>query len=432
MNAIYLDKDWNPVPQDQAALVKVRMDDGRIVFGVPAGDEKKFHGDHDQSDHGNWVDDIDLSATKVPEEDRFPPSSEDPAPGGKYQYHAKKAQFIKGIAKQGIKGGRSNPISVAPHLESARWWGASIDVGGGDTYLMRVSRDALRKEGLRTIKPDDDAGNPISDSEETREHWVTGTILPGVIEIYFKGRWQKIRDAIKDEKQFHLPGEHDQLDHGNWAKGGGEGPLSQLPDEQRQKFLELEAKFARNHKHENAAFAWSDDFDVTTVKGQETQVQLSDDLIERIRDDGDVIMTHNHPVIAGDREQDSVTGLSDEDIFSASGLNLKAIRAVTEFEGKQYVFSLERPKKGWPSVVELEAFRYAEEEEEEDRDFEGPFWDETPIGKLINHYRRAWGRADKENDVKKKRRLELAVSHAITKMYAKRFGMNYKMVSVRV
>lgn len=58
MDIRYLDNDFNPVPKEQSTIVKIRMDDGKVVFAHPAGVARRFHlpDDHEQESHGNWAD----------------------------------------------------------------------------------------------------------------------------------------------------------------------------------------------------------------------------------------------------------------------------------------------------------------------------------------------------------------------------------------
>ena len=62
---------------------------------------------------------------------------------------------------------------------------------------------------------------------------------------------------------------------------------------------------------------------------------------EDVKYRGDMIATHNHP----DAEDCIVPCLSPQDIYSASSLNLKEIRAVSQ--KTRLVYSITRPESGW-------------------------------------------------------------------------------------
>jgi hypothetical protein len=256
-NIFFFTRDVSPADNEWPdAVIAYALRQGLLTKGVNDRTARRYHlpGGHDQEGHGNWAegggsgagsaDAIDaviayalrqglltITRTKVKWEDRFPPTNEDPGPGGKYEYHATHANKLGQIVEAGVAGSRSTPISLAPHLRSAHWWGDAIDGGEGDVYLLRVERRALGKI-TKIIRPPDDDGNDIPDNEETREHQVRASIPADLLEVYYRGKWHKLKDQLK---KYHLPGEHDQESHGNWAQGRQEEPHKEKPPEKYPK-----------------------------------------------------------------------------------------------------------------------------------------------------------------------------------------------------
>lgn len=65
---------------------------------------------------------------------------------------------------------------------------------------------------------------------------------------------------------------------------------------------------------------------------------------EEISGRGNVIITHNHP----DSDKPVTPTLSSLDIYTATMSNVQEIRAVSEGTGN--VYSLKKPKSGWPEI----------------------------------------------------------------------------------
>ena len=151
---------------------------------------------------------FDPMSTGVSWSDRFPPVSTDKPPGGKYEYHAAPGKMLQQISNRGLRAGQGGIISVAPHLESAHFWGDAVEAGktgAGDlVYLMRMERAAIQKDGIKILKPPDEQDKPVSDKDPGREHTLqlsrrigsASEVYPGRLEIYFKGTWTPLRTLV--------------------------------------------------------------------------------------------------------------------------------------------------------------------------------------------------------------------------------------------
>lgn len=73
------------------------------------------------------------------------------------------------------------------------------------------------------------------------------------------------------------------------------------------------------------------------TSGMKAEVDLSDDLVKYLQDNGVAVITHNHP---------GNSALSYADISLADGMDLEEIRAVS----RKYVYSLKPGADGWPKI----------------------------------------------------------------------------------
>lgn len=276
-------------------------------------------------------------------------------------------------------------------------------IPGGPEYIDESDDDLLDKlgEGLRAL---------IAEREQQQKKPAQEPKAPKkkVVEFSF---WDVSR-VNGNGRQYHLPGEHDQLEHGNWADGD-KSPTSQLPEAQRKDFLRLEQNFSQDTKREHAAAAWSTLSDrigstITTYVGNSDTVKFDDHEMDMMRADGNVVLTHNHPIEAfGDAA--SVIGLSPDDLTFAAEADLKEMRAIVAHESGYYTFSVERPKDGWPHPAAIDVFLRKDKK----------------LGKL---YSALLPRMKLSNEVS--RQINLAGSHARTKIIADHFGIKYRMNKV--
>jgi len=126
---------------------------------------------------------------KYPFDVRYPPASDDPAPGGRYEYHSTTASGLQRIAQEGLDPAKSQSgvTSVTPHLEGARFYGHIIE-NREQAWLLRVTRD----NKIAKIKFPDGF-----DLDETREHWITSKVEPKDISVYLDGHWEWVNSIKK-------------------------------------------------------------------------------------------------------------------------------------------------------------------------------------------------------------------------------------------
>jgi hypothetical protein len=142
----------------------------------------------------------------------LPPISEDRAPGGSYFYHATPIDRLSKIATEGLvppsmRGNphSQNPVSLAPHLESAHTWSGMV--GSGDMALLRVPRQRVRAEYSGepieeydedgNVNPEYDPKSPHRTDEydpldEGAELATYRPVKPEHLEVYHDGTWKKL------------------------------------------------------------------------------------------------------------------------------------------------------------------------------------------------------------------------------------------------
>jgi hypothetical protein len=146
----------------------------------------------------------------------LPSTSDDPAPGDKYFYHATSVDNLSKIATEGItppqlrKSYSQNPISLTPHLDAASNWSGLL--GGGEIALLRVPRQRVRAEySGEAIEEYDENGdvNPEYDPkfptrtdeydprDEGAELATWHPIKAEHLEVYHAGTWHKLTDVVK-------------------------------------------------------------------------------------------------------------------------------------------------------------------------------------------------------------------------------------------
>lgn len=170
-----------------------------------------FHGDgsHDESDHGNWAD----------EESKEPQWWNEPSDNA----------FARGMTKGQEQMDYLERHKV-PRAADGRYvfWHATpkrnnlSDIRKG-SYLAVDKDFAIHQAGRdRDLKPKD-----IEAIEVRLKPW---EFQPGV--------HPTLRSAYRVVRKFHLPGEHDQLDHGNWADGGSDS----REDRARRSYIKMDAE----------------------------------------------------------------------------------------------------------------------------------------------------------------------------------------------
>lgn len=158
---------------------------------------------------------------KYPFDVRYPPASDDPAPGGRYEYHSTTASGLQRIAQEGLDPAKSQSgvTSVTPHLEGARFYGKIIE-NREQAWLLRVTRD----NKIAKIKIPDGF-----DLDESREHWLTSKVEPKDISVYLDGHWEWVNSIKKkhlDLFETKYNPNHDRL--GRFSHGGGGGGIDYL------------------------------------------------------------------------------------------------------------------------------------------------------------------------------------------------------------
>ncbi len=170
----------------------------RLIFTSPAN--RPYVADKDEKlllDHLQSIKDATRAVydfSKLTKEDvKFPPSSEDPAPGKDYYYHATPVRNLTSISQNDLLQPKEsqNLISVAPHLDSVHYWGSNVAGKQDDAMaLLRVKRKDVRVEKHE----EEDDYDP---HDETAEDAVRGKISADNLEIYVKGKWHGLLPISK-------------------------------------------------------------------------------------------------------------------------------------------------------------------------------------------------------------------------------------------
>ncbi len=131
---------------------------------------------------------------------------------------------------------------------------------------------------------------------------------------------------------------------GNTCAGGGEERQPQYIKDQIKRQQELVSNLEKKLKEPSPIeklYAVSGNGTVILSKqGDRTMVVIDPDDAKKMQEDGNTIVTHNHP---------QETSLSYPDIVFASKVNLKEVRAVAG--AKTYI--AKRPKEGWPDADKI-------------------------------------------------------------------------------
>jgi capsid protein len=122
-----------------------------------------------------------------------PPTHEDPAGSkGNYLYHTTNVSKLAAIQRQGLKADDTGQISVAPHLESAKFWGEATQAGETKNLAMlRIARKDVRWEMGR-----EEDGRRASETNPTAEGIIHTAVIPAAqLDVYMGDRWQKLPDV---------------------------------------------------------------------------------------------------------------------------------------------------------------------------------------------------------------------------------------------
>lgn len=356
-------------------------------------------------------------------------------------YHGTAEDHLRDILKEGLVTGKFNNwayqkgfeknVYVAKNLGDAMTFGTvAAQTAGDDEYaIIKVRIPKGVKKPLDERLNDEVATAfklpkvPVEWMESATVYKKGGKSAVREIKLHANAGYHvvympvsvKVLDGLK---KYHLPGQHDQLDHGNWASGE-KSPVSQLPKEQRQKFLELENTFAGRKTNERAAIAWSDG-SITEHQGDRDSVEFQKAEQIKMIEDGNVIMTHNHPDFG---KSQSVAGLSIPDIRFAMKVNAKEIRAVVNHPSGDYVFSMIRGDRRWPPPNAVEDFTLGDDSSDESE-------------KYARLHAAFSARTRLSSDPQLYRNLNLAMSHARAKLMVKYFNkthgskVSYRMVKI--
>ncbi len=227
------------------------------------------------------------------------------------------------------------------------------------------------------------------------------------------GAWQKYFEANPAMKFAWDEAKHPRDKDGKWTDAGGSDAVNKVEPKLRDQFLRAEKELATRQgatDNEQAVVLFPAFGYMSHSRGSATAVKFSEDEVAEMRNDGNAILTHNHPtrVFGG---QATVVGLSVDDIVMGHRANLAEMRAVVDHKSGYYIFSLKRGG-GWPTKSQIENFRHTDER----------------YAKVRNVAKRYW-QGVKQNDPKRKT-VELGVSHARTKLIAEKFGLKYKMTKI--
>jgi len=141
--------------------------------------------------------------------------------------------------------------------------------------------------------------------------------------------------------------------------------------------------------------------------GQAEKVVISKEQVEALKNDGNAVLTHNHPIVAS---------FSNGDIEFASASNLAQIRAVDS----KYTYTWTRPKKGWGADKEDDARLQRLADKKKIRDMKS-LWKKTgnrEAQKLIDG-----GSRDKDF-------INETVWHLASLAVSKKYGIQYERIPV--
>ena len=148
--------------------------------------------------------------------------------------------------------------------------------------------------------------------------------------------------VLSIEKDYHLPGLHDQCDHSIT------GECTADPNDPRAPLFKVEREIIKGENETAVFFDANSNEQWNSKKGTRGQVDFESHERAAIRKHGNLVLTHNHP------DPQALPGLSHEDVLAAANFNLAEIRAVQiRAEGK-YTVVFKRPKDGWPPQAVLQ------------------------------------------------------------------------------
>ena len=108
-----------------------------------------------------------------------------------------------------------------------------------------------------------------------------------------------------------------------------------------QSVVDFEKSKRDIHDHEEMLVHLGSGETIHTV-GKKEAVSISGKDMRKMMDDGNAVMTHNHPYVAS---------LSSSDLAMASKANMKEIRAADS----EFVYVAKRPEGGWPDGSRLKS-----------------------------------------------------------------------------
>ena len=402
--------------------------------GWPFVDVRDYHGEHDQQSHGNWADaKVGQGESSVREEAKRILARHD----NRVVANLSRIRLLNGddwrqaFDAQGVGGDtvgytRNGLVSI-----NTRWLGQGYKLADIiDHEMGHVAFDESTRKGewLRAYNGDKSFArfntqakrNADEGFAETYKAFIqhNGKAPTPEYEEPFK-IVKKIIASLpnKGSKRFHLEGQHDQLDHGNWAKGGDDGrpegyfsgwnekdreivalgdKLAKLHDEphlvnkigHKLPERDVENLLASRKKTEGAALI-KDGKLLHFFNGSEGSIRVPDGLnIEGMT------LIHNHPIGGS---------LSKQDLIAASHDRLSEIRAVGKFDDATYSYSV-KPDTAWPPKQAIE------QAYQESYDL------------LLNAF------ADKrQRKGYTREQLNFAAAHSIMKATARKLGLKYEV-----
>lgn len=123
----------------------------------------------------------------------LPPSTDDPAPGGRYMYHATHVKNLSAIAEKGLVSQQRGLVSLSPHLNSVHEWSGLIGNANQDTAVLRTPRTGLNLRQHDQTDPSD-AYHAADFSAETGTY---DSIPANHLEVYHDGRWKSLTTKLK-------------------------------------------------------------------------------------------------------------------------------------------------------------------------------------------------------------------------------------------
>jgi len=152
---------------------------------------------------------------------------------------------------------------------------------------------------------------------------------------------------------------------------------------------------------EEAAITDSDGILLHGLTGTVGHVEIPQAIVDQAKKAGNWRVTHTHP---NGPMHNNGASFSDGDVMMAITMNLSEIRTVSQGPLGRFEFSLKRPEKGWP--------------------LSSVFWKEEENNRLeLDHYlskRILEGKISRAT-------MNLAFSHAVMTMTARKLGLNYSM-----